>query len=466
MSKGSRLASALGHEGFQEYEGHFWGYLPTRPYMRAREGLANCLWEAGRREEAAEHCRDMLRLNPNDNQGIRYRLATMLLDLGQHDELERLIAQYKDDCSAEWAYTRALLAFRRDGDAPGARKLLMAAKKVNAHVPDYLCRIKPMPRNAPAYITMGGEDEAVSYAAQFLPAWKETPGATAWLRRTLKLLPDAGPARKRPPWNRLRSVLSRLPQREDEIWEVDARLVAAAPGDTMPSQWMLVALDTAGERVIHFEFFDNRPKDGEAWSFSIAALEAPQDDDAHRPAIVRVARKSWCSSWQKKLDEIGVRCELVEPLEQLDRWYEQALHKFEQAQRLADESSPADADWSSLASLPQRVDETWQADVQRLTVWVDKEEGPARPWMGLVIDYYSEAILSSAMESEESPNELLVKAVWQAMKAPAAGDSHRPATIQVAADGQRALLAKHLEQLGIGCTVTSNMPPFEGSLES
>jgi tetratricopeptide (TPR) repeat protein len=69
---------ALGDDGFQEYEGHFWGFLPTRPYMRAREGLANCLWEAGRREEAAEHCREMLRLNLNDNQGIRYRLAAML----------------------------------------------------------------------------------------------------------------------------------------------------------------------------------------------------------------------------------------------------------------------------------------------------------------------------------------------------------------------------------------------------
>jgi tetratricopeptide (TPR) repeat protein len=74
---------ALGDERFEEYEGHFWGFIETRPYMRAREGLANCLWEAGRREDAVEHCREMLRLNPNDNQGIRYRLLAMLLDLEQ-----------------------------------------------------------------------------------------------------------------------------------------------------------------------------------------------------------------------------------------------------------------------------------------------------------------------------------------------------------------------------------------------
>ena len=34
---------ALGAKGFREYAGHFWGFLETRPYMRAREGLAATL---------------------------------------------------------------------------------------------------------------------------------------------------------------------------------------------------------------------------------------------------------------------------------------------------------------------------------------------------------------------------------------------------------------------------------------
>ncbi|HEX5472035.1 MAG TPA: hypothetical protein VFW73_09120 [Lacipirellulaceae bacterium] len=162
---------ALGKEGFREYEGHFWGFLETRPYMRARAGLADSLWVAGRREEAAEHCREILRLNPNDNQGIRYRLASMLLDLERHDELDRLLKAYKEDGSAEWAYTHALLVFRREGDSDSARAALRAATEVNQHVPAYLARLKPMPREAPDYITFGGEDEAIGYAAQFLPVW-------------------------------------------------------------------------------------------------------------------------------------------------------------------------------------------------------------------------------------------------------------------------------------------------------
>ncbi|MGA7495151.1 MAG: hypothetical protein WBX00_00315, partial [Isosphaeraceae bacterium] len=60
---------ALGPEAFREHVGHFWGLIETRPYMRAREGLASLLWTAGRRHEAIGHLQDMLRLNPNDNQG-------------------------------------------------------------------------------------------------------------------------------------------------------------------------------------------------------------------------------------------------------------------------------------------------------------------------------------------------------------------------------------------------------------
>jgi hypothetical protein len=34
---------ALGPKSFKEYAGHFWGFLETRPYMRARAGLAGTL---------------------------------------------------------------------------------------------------------------------------------------------------------------------------------------------------------------------------------------------------------------------------------------------------------------------------------------------------------------------------------------------------------------------------------------
>ena len=60
---------ALGEELFRKEAGHFWAMLETRPYMRARAGLAICLWELGEREGALDHWVDMLRLNPADSLG-------------------------------------------------------------------------------------------------------------------------------------------------------------------------------------------------------------------------------------------------------------------------------------------------------------------------------------------------------------------------------------------------------------
>src|SRR5439155_9487294 len=103
---------AVGPDTFRDATGHFWGLLETRPYMRAREGLASLLWTAGRRDEAVRHLQDMLRLNPGDNQGLRYTLAGHLVFLDRDDDLAQLLDQYADEDSATWAYTKALLAFR------------------------------------------------------------------------------------------------------------------------------------------------------------------------------------------------------------------------------------------------------------------------------------------------------------------------------------------------------------------
>ena len=83
---------ALGPKGFKEYAGHFWGFLETRPYMRARAGLAGTLLKLGDEDAAISHYRDMLKLNPNDNQGIRYVLAALLLRRGEEAGLKELLA--------------------------------------------------------------------------------------------------------------------------------------------------------------------------------------------------------------------------------------------------------------------------------------------------------------------------------------------------------------------------------------
>jgi tetratricopeptide (TPR) repeat protein len=178
---------ALGQEAFDEYAGHFWGVMETRPYMRARFGLAECLWARGHHQEAIDHFQEMLQLNPGDNQGIRYVLMSYLLEEGQDDDLDRLFDSYDDDQSAVGLYTRALTLFRREGTTDLARKSLQEALGFNRFVPDYLLQRKKMPAQLPEHMGFGDEDEAVVYVATNGHLWHEDEGAIEWLQRIIKL---------------------------------------------------------------------------------------------------------------------------------------------------------------------------------------------------------------------------------------------------------------------------------------
>jgi tetratricopeptide (TPR) repeat protein len=177
---------ALGPRGFEEYAGHFWGFLETRPYMRARAGLASTLVQLGDIEGALAHYRDMLKLNPNDNQGIRYVLAGCLLKQDDYSALKELLAAHEDG-SAFWLYTRALVAFRESNEQ--AATLVKNAWAANQHVPAILAGTKPAVGSDDGYITMGGPDEASYYVTECGAAWHRTPGAVAWLTTLAATLP-------------------------------------------------------------------------------------------------------------------------------------------------------------------------------------------------------------------------------------------------------------------------------------
>lgn len=175
---------ALGEKVFEEDRGHFWGVTKTRPYMRARAGLAQCLWGLGEYDEAIAHYREMLQLNPNDNQGIRYVLACCLAELGRYEELEELLnlERYENDCGPAWLYTKALLSFIKNGDSPQSRAEFKIALKGNPHVPAYIAGKKPIQRVLPDRVIVGGEDEAMCYAADSLSAWRRVPGVIKGLK--------------------------------------------------------------------------------------------------------------------------------------------------------------------------------------------------------------------------------------------------------------------------------------------
>jgi hypothetical protein len=124
----------------------------------------------------------MLKLNPNDNQGIRYVLAGCLLRQNDDSALKELLAAHEDG-SAFWLYTRALVAFRENGEDEQAVALVRDAWSANEHVPAILAGMKPPVISDDGYVTMGGPDEATHYVTECGPAWRRTPGAVAWLTK-------------------------------------------------------------------------------------------------------------------------------------------------------------------------------------------------------------------------------------------------------------------------------------------
>ena len=184
FEKGVRAGErALGEKAFTEHVGHFWGILETRPYMRARAGLAECLEESGRRNEAIRHYVEMLKLNPNDNQGNRDSLCACYIAAGRDSEALELLQRYPEDFKAEWLYSMALLAFRHSGADTNSAAKLRGAMKRNPHVPDFLLGRKPMPSSMPPQYAIGSRDEAIIYTDVHRDNWRKSQGALEWLKQ-------------------------------------------------------------------------------------------------------------------------------------------------------------------------------------------------------------------------------------------------------------------------------------------
>ena len=171
---------ALGPDVFAQQNWPFWGELRSRPYMRARFGLARCLEDLEQTDEAIAHYRELLRLNPSDNQGVRYSLLTALLLANRDDDVGPLLLQYGDP-SALWQYGWALWQFRREGDSPASRQQLRAAVRSNRYLPDYLTGDSEWDGFPPEEYAMGSREEAVVCDDELGDAWHATPGALEWL---------------------------------------------------------------------------------------------------------------------------------------------------------------------------------------------------------------------------------------------------------------------------------------------
>lgn len=175
---------AVNPELLEEISESLWADPNGRTYLRAKMALAGRLWELTRRSAAITQLEELLQLDPDDHQGVRYVLANRLIEEGRDDDLSTLLSSYDED-STFWQFTTALAAFRREHDSTEARRLLAEARQSNPHVErQLLAPTEDLAGLLPLY-SPGSSEEAMVYVHEFLGGWRQTPGAITWFRQSI-----------------------------------------------------------------------------------------------------------------------------------------------------------------------------------------------------------------------------------------------------------------------------------------
>jgi tetratricopeptide (TPR) repeat protein len=108
-----------------------WRWGGNRPYLRCLRAFAASCRQEGEPARALELCRELLALNPTDDQGVRALAVEVLLELGRPREVVTVCREYPADFLPELRYALALALFQL-GDRTSADRALQAAV---AHAP-------------------------------------------------------------------------------------------------------------------------------------------------------------------------------------------------------------------------------------------------------------------------------------------------------------------------------------------
>jgi tetratricopeptide (TPR) repeat protein len=166
---------------------HWWGQLETRPYMRAREGLAWVYWQTGRYDEAIDEYEALLRRNPNDNQGARYVLAPLYQLAGDLDGALKAYVRYTKDYPDDWGDPHHTfcwgLALFQDGQRKEALRRWREALFQNVYVaPLLLDEALPDP-DVWLGTDLATPDYAATYVNLYGELWEDAPTACTGLDR-------------------------------------------------------------------------------------------------------------------------------------------------------------------------------------------------------------------------------------------------------------------------------------------
>ncbi len=164
-----------------------YGWVENRPFLRCYQSLGMAHFMESQYEKALEIFENLLKMNPNDNQGIRGMLIEVAFVLNQPQKVLDVCSAFRDDALADTLYGRVLAELQL-GHKENGRKYLEEAHEITPLVAEELLKKRhTRPKNMEeGMITIGGADEAFDYWERFGAFWKQTPGAIDFVREVVE----------------------------------------------------------------------------------------------------------------------------------------------------------------------------------------------------------------------------------------------------------------------------------------
>ncbi len=420
----------------------FWGYMPTRPFMRAMQGKASALWGIGRRDEGLATYLEMLQLNSNDNQGIRSVVVPMLIEMNRDAEALKILKQFKEDsCFA--LFDRALLQFRKSGDSDKSRKALRKAIKSNQYAVAELLRDRPS-TEIPGSYSWESPEEAQCYVDLARRAWKMSAGAVAWLRKATKNDPPVASRDSDVDEDDVAEVLA-LPQ-DEEGWEL-----SVAPWNNPQENiedaeesgpcWALSISRLSDNRPLDSDIFTGEPPTGEdVRNFLVDTMLEPSHGAPRRPIRIEILDAGLYGEVCDLLAIVGIEAAVPDDA---DERQAELMGTFASAEKHEGE----------LSELPLANDESWFYDCRQVDAFLENDNGEmARPWVYLLLSPEDGPAHMFVSMNEPSAEEW-VRELERAIRQPQIGEARRPETIFVQSNDHRLILRSFCEQHGIDCRV-------------
>ena len=144
------------------------------------------LKNTGKRNEAIAQAKKIMRMNPNDNQGIRQLLCTWFLEARDTEGCTNLLRKYGTNGEASLSYADVLLQYLRwkkdDAVENEVKQALYVAIKANPFVPDLLGTEGIEKDDQDPYYSRGGIKDAKIYVIGSQKLWGKYPESVDWIK--------------------------------------------------------------------------------------------------------------------------------------------------------------------------------------------------------------------------------------------------------------------------------------------